>query len=161
MGVSGCGKSTVGRLLAGQLGWPFFDADDYHPPENVAKMAAGRPLTDADRSPWLDTLHALLADHLRRGASLVLACSALKAAYRQRLADGLDVRFVHLQGDFGLIYRRMQARRGHYMRPEMLRSQFADLEPPADALTLDIRQQPEQLAASIAVWLDAGYNRVP
>ncbi|GAB4524841.1 MAG: gluconokinase [Anaerolineales bacterium] len=157
MGVSGCGKSTVGRLLAERLGWPFFDADDFHPPENIARMTAGQPLSDADRAPWLDALHTLLADHLRHGQPLVLACSALKEAYRQRLAaGGLNVRFVHLQGGFDLIYRRMQARQAHYMRPEMLHSQFADLEAPTEALTLDIRQPPAALVTTIVHWLEKG-----
>ena len=131
MGVSGSGKTTVGQALARALDCPFYDADDFHPPENVAKMAGGVPLTDADRAPWLARLHKLLADHVQRKQTAVLACSALKEAYRERLRRGLSgVRFIYLQGDFDLIRERMQARENHYMKAEMLQSQFDALEPP-------------------------------
>ena len=117
MGVSGCGKSSVGELLSQKLGWPFFDGDDFHPPENVAKMAAGNPLNDDDRTPWLANLHDLIADHLSQGKSILLACSALKQKYRDQLAAGNPgTVFVHLKGDFDLIFGRMQARAGHYMK---------------------------------------------
>lgn len=131
MGVSGCGKSTVGRALAVRLGCPFYDGDDFHPQANVAKMASGTPLTDADRTPWLNRLAALLAETLGQEETAVLACSALKKAYRDRLHVSDRVQFVYLHGDFDLIWGRMQARQGHYMKAEMLRSQFAALEPPA------------------------------
>lgn len=139
MGVSGSGKTTLGRALAARLGWAFFDADDFHPPGNVAKMRAGVPLTDADRAPWLARLHALLAERLAAGEPLVLACSALKASYRAALAEGLTgrLRFVYLSGEPGLIARRLRARRGHYMPAALLESQFAALEPPQDALVVD------------------------
>jgi len=134
MGVSGSGKSTVGALLAERLGVEFLDGDDYHPPANVAKMAAGQPLEDADRGPWLERLNA----ELRRRRSAVLACSALKAAYREVLARGVDCRIVHLRGSIELIRDRMQSRRHRYMPASLLESQFAALEPPAGAIDIDI-----------------------
>ena len=130
MGVTGCGKSTVGAALAGRLGWPFLDADDFHPPQNVAKMASGTPLGDDDRWPWLDRV----ADELRRidaaGGSAVLACSALKEAYRVRIARAGEVRFVHLSGDPATIAVRLAVRKHRYMPASLLASQFAALEPP-------------------------------
>ncbi len=150
MGVSGCGKTSLGQRLSQILGWPFFDGDDFHPLENVAKMAAGIPLTDEDRAPWLAALHDLIADHLVQGQSLLLACSALKQKYRAQLSAGNPgTIFVHLKGDFDLIFGRMQARAGHYMKAEMLRSQFAALEEPAEALTVDISQNLDTIVAEI------------
>lgn len=139
MGVSGSGKSTVGENLANELGWLFFDGDDYHPPENVAKMAAGIPLNDADRAPWLAILHDLINVHIRASRPMVLACSALKQSYRDQLLDGNPATVVvYLQGAFELIWERMQRRENHWMRPEMLHSQFATLEEPADALIVPV-----------------------
>ena len=150
MGVSGCGKTSVGMQLSQILGWPFFDGDDFHPPENVAKMAAGIPLNDDDRSPWLTNLHNLIAEHLAEGKSLLLACSALKQMYREQLASGnLGIIFVYLKGDFDPIFGRMQARAGNYMKAEMLRSQFEALEEPLDALTVDIGENLDRIVASI------------
>jgi gluconokinase len=120
------------------MGWPFFDADGFHPPANVAKMAAGVPLTDEDRAPWLDRLAAEMGAIERAGGSAVLACSALKAAYRDRLAVAGDVRFVHLRGDRATIATRVAARTGHYMPAALVDSQFADLEPPVDAIDVDV-----------------------
>lgn len=138
MGVSGSGKSTVGGALASALGWPLIDADDLHPPENVAKMAAGIPLTDDDRWPWLDRV----VDELRRasagGGNVVVACSALKQRYRDRLARAGDVRFVHLRGDPETIAARLASRRHRYMPATLLGSQFATLEVPTDAIDIDI-----------------------
>ena len=154
MGVSGCGKTSVGAELSRILGWPFFDGDDFHPPENVAKMAAGIPLNDDDRAPWLANLHDLIAEHLRRGQSALLACSALKQKYRTQLAAGNPgTVFVHLKGDFDLIFGRMQARAGHYMKAEMLRSQFATLEEPTEALTVDINQNLDRIVVEIITQL--------
>ncbi len=137
MGVSGVGKTTVGRRLAADLGWPFYDGDDFHPPENVDKMEHGLPLTDADRAPWLDRLRSLIERHLTRDESAVLACSALKATYRERLKQGdAAVRFVYLAADVDLIRDRMTGRPGHYMPVDLLESQFEALEEPADALTV-------------------------
>jgi gluconokinase len=152
MGVSGCGKTTVGRALADALGCRFYDGDDFQPEENVAKMAGGIPLTDADRWPWLERLHALLREHAQRDRTVVLACSALKRGYRERLCAGVHgVRIVHLQGDFDLIYARMQERPGHYMKPDLLLSQFETLEPPApeEALILDIAEPVETVVRRI------------
>jgi carbohydrate kinase (thermoresistant glucokinase family) len=139
MGVSGCGKSTVGAALAAALGWPFIEADDLHPPANVAKMAAGTPLTDADRWPWLDRIVAVLRQTRAEHANVVLACSALKQVYRDRLARAGSMRFVHLRGDRETIASRLAVRRHRYMPPTLLDSQFATLEPPRDAIDIDIR----------------------
>jgi gluconokinase len=150
MGVTGSGKTTVGRLLAAALGAEFIDADDHHPPANVAKMRAGTPLTDADREPWLERLNALLRERTARGASVVLACSALKAAYRDALLRELpDARLVYLRGSRELIGARLAARRGHYMNPALLDSQFAALEEPADAIVADAAGTPEAIAAAV------------
>src|SRR6185369_5599854 len=138
MGVSGCGKSTVGAALAHALGWPFLDADDLHPPANVAKMAAGTPLDDDDRWPWLDRVVAALRDTLQRDPDVVLACSALKQAYRERLARAGPTHFVYLQGRQSTIAERLATRRHRYMPATLLRSQFAALEPPLDAVVVDV-----------------------
>lgn len=154
MGVSGCGKSTVGAMLGERLGLPFADADAFHPPENVAKMSAGIPLTDADRWPWLDSLGAWLAAEEKGG---VIACSALKRAYRDRLrgwVPGLSV--VHLAGAPALIAARQAAREGHFMPPSLMASQFATLEPPGqdeDALVLDIGVAPAAVVQAAALRL--------
>ncbi|MBN1230295.1 MAG: gluconokinase [Anaerolineales bacterium] len=140
MGVSGCGKSSVGQALSEKSGWPFYDGDDFHPQANITKMAAGVPLNDEDRQPWLETLHELIMNHLNEHKSLIVACSALKKHYRDLLrGDEKKVFFVHLKGDFDLIFSRMQAREGHYMKVDMLRSQFATLEEPQNALTVSIQ----------------------
>lgn len=130
IGVSGCGKSTVGQALAARLGCPFYDGDDFHPLENVVKMAGGTPLTDSDRVPWLGRLAELIAGTVAGEQTAVLACSALKKAYRDRLRVSDNVQFVYLHGEFDLIWQRMQLRQGHYMKASMLQSQFAALEPP-------------------------------
>lgn len=140
MGVAGSGKSTVGRGAADQLGWGFVDADDHHPEENVDKMRRGVPLDDDDRWPWLDALRDIVERHVGKGESIVLACSALNAAYRSRLGVGLDhVRLVHLDVDRALLERRLSDRQGHFMSVEMLDGQLAALEPPRldEALILD------------------------
>ena len=139
MGVSGSGKTVVGQALASDLGWPFFDADDFHPKENVAKMAAGTPLTDADRWPWLDRLAAEMKAIEERGANAVLACSALRQAYRDRISRAGNVRYVHLAGDHDTIAARLAARKHHYMPPTLLASQLATLEAPTDAIVIDVR----------------------
>jgi gluconokinase len=139
MGVSGSGKSTVGRALAERLGWDFFDADDFHPPQNIAKMAAGIPLSDSDRTPWLAALSDQLFASLKAGRHPVLACSALKESYRKQLLNGKDgVEIIYLKGSYDLIQARMAGRQGHFMKPEMLKSQFATLEEPQTALILDV-----------------------
>lgn len=157
MGVAGCGKSTVGRLLAEELSWEFLDGDDFHPPHNVAKMQAGTPLTDDDRSEWLGVLHSLLERAVREGRPAVLACSALKKAYRRRLVGDLrGVRFVYLQGSYEVLERRLAARQSHFMKSNMLKSQFEVLEEPKDALNLDVSASPEQLVALIRADLGSG-----
>ena len=138
MGVSGAGKTTVGMALAARSGWTFLDADDFHPPGNVAKMAAGTPLVDEDRWPWLDRLNAELREFESRGESAVLACSALKESYRERLRKGVaQARLVLLEGDFELIRARAETRQHRFMPAALLASQFETLEPPADALRVD------------------------
>jgi carbohydrate kinase (thermoresistant glucokinase family) len=147
MGVSGSGKSTVGAALAEALGWSMLDADDLHPPENVAKMAAGIALTDDDRRPWLDRI---VAELRRLGArNVVLACSALKQAYRDRLAQAGDVRFANLRGTPATIAARLAARRHRYMPATLLDSQFATLEPPRDAIDVDIEASVEAQVRAI------------
>lgn len=139
MGVAGSGKSTHGRALASTLGWDFADADDFHPPANVAKMSSGTPLTDADRAPWLASLRAEIEARLAAEKPFVLACSALKQAYRDALwADRPRMRLVFLNGPRELLAERLAARSGHYMPATLLDSQFADLDPPADAIRINI-----------------------
>lgn len=138
MGVAGSGKTHVGRALATALGWPFHDADDLHPATNVEKMRSGTPLTMADREPWLAALRALLLRIEAESVDAVLACSALSETFRQHLAEGLDdLRYVYLSAPRELIAERLTARRGHFLGPELLGSQFEALEEPGDALHLD------------------------
>ncbi len=140
MGVSGSGKSVVGQALAADLGWPFFDADDFHPEANVAKMAAGTPLTDADRWPWLDRLAAEMAAIDARGENAVLACSALRQAYRDRISRARDgSASCTLRATATRLPRGLPTRTHHYMPPSLLASQFATLEPPQDAIVVDVR----------------------
>lgn len=158
MGVAGSGKTRVGQSLAGKLGWLFLEGDRYHSRENIAKMEAGQPLTDRDRLPWLITLQGLIRDHLERGNSLVLACSALKESYREVLAEGLsELIFVHLRGDYELIFSRLTSREGHYMKAEMLQSQFDSLEPPQQAVVVDIDQTLASVTAEILEKLRQSY----
>ena len=150
MGVSGSGKTSVGKSLAERLGWRFYDADDFHPPENVAKMAKGIPLDDADRAPWLAALHDLISSSLRENRPGVLACSALKERYRQQLMQGTEgVRIIHLKGSFDLIWSRMQERTDHFMKPQMLKSQFNTLEEPADALSMDVSMSVDEIVQEV------------
>jgi len=139
MGVSGSGKTTIGEALAKELGWKYLDADDYHPKSNIEKMAAGIPLDDADRWPWLDRINEKLNELQKQNQSAVVGCSALKAAYRKRLARGIkDFEVVHLKGDFKLIHSRIAKRKHRFMPPSLLRSQFDTLEPPRDAIEVDV-----------------------
>src|SRR5262245_56051927 len=151
MGVSGSGKTTVGKILAQQLGWRFVDADDYHPQANVEKMHRGIPLTDEDRRPWLDALRQLVDDACERGENLVLACSALKHAYQEYLErdEPTCVHYVYLSGSEELIRQRLAERKGHFMSPGLLHSQFETLEPPDHAVQVDITPAPEVIAAQI------------
>jgi gluconokinase len=157
MGVSGSGKSTIGALLAERLGWPFADADGFHPPENVAKMAAGTPLTDADRWPWLDAIAAHIDAARKAGQPVVVACSALRRAYRDRLRAGHgDLLFLHLSGAPEVIAARQAARQGHFMPPSLMASQFATLEDTVaepDAVTVSVKASPHEVvnAAMVAI----------
>ncbi len=146
MGVSGSGKTTMARLLARATGGDWLDADDFHSAENKARMAAGIPLTDENRRPWLDRLNAELRAAVDKGRPIFLACSALKQSYRDRLIAGLpEARFIYLKGSFELIHARVARRAHHFMPAGLLESQFADLEEPADAITLDISRTEDQL----------------
>jgi len=156
MGISGSGKTSIGRKLAIELSWQFFDADNFHPPENVEKMARGIPLDDLDRLGWLTSLNNLIMDCQKINIKGVLACSALKEVYRQTLTTGCKrVRFVYLKGDYDLILSRMSRRQGHYMKPEMLQSQFATLEEPENTLVVDISKNIKDIVAEITAWLDS------
>lgn len=165
MGVTGCGKSTVGARLASELGATFLDGDDFHPAANVARMAAGIALTDADRADWLQALAARLAEARARGERLVLACSALKRSYRDTLRQGApDLVLVHLAGTPPLLAERLAARRGHYMPATLLPSQLAALQPPEpdeNGVTVDIAAVPEQLAQSILTHLEPTMSTSP
>ena len=150
MGVAGCGKSAVARLLAEKLNWDFFDADDFHSPENISKMKAGIPLDDSDRAPWLAALNEKLISTVKAGRHPVLACSALKESYRAKLCQGIDgLQFVYLKGSYDLIWARISQRKGYYMEPEMLQSQFEALEEPVNALVVDVRLTPEEIVKNI------------
>ena len=150
MGVSGCGKSTIGRLLADRLGWDFLDADDFHSPENIKKMVDGIPLNDADRAPWLSTLNHMLISTLATGRHPIMACSALKESYRAVLFQGsVGLQLIYLKGSYELIWSRISKRKGHYMGPGMLKSQFDALEEPVQALIIDVSLPPEEIVEKI------------
>ena len=149
MGVSGAGKTTIGRLLAGELGWTFYDADDVHEPANVEKMRRGEPLNDDDRAPWLEKLRDLVRTMLESGSSAVVACSALKTVYREYLLIDRQVRLVYLKGDYSLIQDRLDERQAHYMNPSLLESQLATLEEPEQAITVDVAASPADIIRSI------------
>lgn len=154
MGVSGSGKTTIGQLLAAELGCGFYDGDDFHPPENIAKMRHGDPLTDEDRFPWLDALRGFALSELEIGRSLVIACSALKEIYRERLQIPGKIRFVHLRGDFALIEQRLATRGGHFMDAGLLQSQFDALEEPTNAIAVEISDSPAAIVGRIRELLD-------
>ncbi len=149
MGVAGVGKTTVGTLLAGQLGWKFADADTYHSPENIKKMASGIPLTDADRAPWLRALRETIQSWIANRQNVVLACSALKESYREYLSVDPAVRFVYLSGPYPLIEERIRQRTGHYMHGELLKSQFETLEEPNDIRKIDVSATPLEIVREI------------
>lgn len=151
MGVSGSGKSTVGKRLAAELGWTYIEGDDFHPAANKAKMHRGEPLDDDDRRGWLEAIRARLAEAVAADENVVLACSALKHAYQHYLSqvDPADVRYVFLEGSEELIRQRLEQRRGHFMNPDLLDSQFDALEPPADAIRVDIAPPPEEIVSQV------------
>ncbi len=155
MGVSGCGKSTVGKILAGRLDLPFFDGDDYHPENNISKMRAGIPLNDSDRKGWLENLNNLASENIETGA--VIACSALKKSYREILTCGLidHCAFIYLKGSFEEISDRINKRRNHFMPPKLLQSQFNTLEEPEEGITVPIGGTPEEIADEIMSLLNS------
>jgi gluconokinase len=148
-GVLGAGKTTVGSLLAGKLGWEFVDADSFHSPANLAKMHRGIPLTDTDREPWLGSIRDAILRWLSLGRNVVIACSALKRAYREKLVVSPTVKLVYLKGSFDLIRSRVRDREGHFAGHELLASQFAELEEPAEAIAVDVNQSPQEIMLSI------------
>ncbi|MGA2100737.1 MAG: gluconokinase [Candidatus Sulfotelmatobacter sp.] len=149
MGVVGAGKTTVGRMLAAQLKWEFADADDFHPASNVEKIRNGIPLTDADREPWLDSLHRAIVEWIAIGKNVILACSALKSSYRSKLKVSQEVSFVYLKGSASLIAERLRTRHGHFAGESILASQLADLEEPDEAVIVDISSAPQQIVEEI------------
>lgn len=153
MGTTASGKTTIGRMLAGRLGWDFADADDFHPPANVAKMSQGIPLTDADRAPWLQALHDKIVAWDAESRNVVLACSALKKAYRDQLLVGSLVTLVYLKGSYELFSQRVQARQGHFAKIDILAGQFSDLEEPTEAITVDARLSPQGLVDEVCAAL--------
>jgi gluconokinase len=154
MGVTGSGKTTVGKKLAERLGWQYFDADEFHSPANVEKMKSGVALNDEDRKPWLKSLQRLVRTKLAEAQPAVLSCSALRQSYRDMLRLDARVRLVYLKGDYDLIKERLRARSNHYMNPALLDSQFATLEEPEDALTLDVESPPESIVETIKKHFD-------
>jgi gluconokinase len=149
MGTTGAGKTTIGIMLATQLSWQFADADTFHPPANIEKMSHGIPLTDADRAPWLAAMRKAILEWIAAGKNVVLACSALKRAYRDELSPSPEVKIVYLKGDYALFAERIRHRHGHFAGEQILAGQFADLEEPTDAITIDAAQSPEQIVAEI------------
>ena len=149
MGVSGSGKTTVGRMLASAMDCAFLEGDSLHSAANVEKMSHGVPLTDDDRAPWLAAIHSRLLDAYRRRQSLVVGCSALKRSYRTLLADGIPITWIYLKGSAALIRSRLQHRTGHYMKADMLASQVEALEEPSDALIVDVLQPPGTIVEQI------------
>lgn len=149
MGVTGSGKTTIGRQLAAKLGWRFFDADDFHPSANIEKLTSGQPLTDSDRLPWLETLRTLVRESLERNENSVLACSALKQSYRDYLLLDERVKLIYLKGDRNLIQSRLDQRRGHYMDAALLDSQFDILEEPGPETQVEITANPDEIVRTI------------
>jgi gluconokinase len=158
-GVSGAGKTTVGELLARELGWHFYEADDFHSPANIEKMRRGVPLTDGDRWPWLENLRELIKRCVAQGENAVLACSALKRVYRKYLRVSAEAKFVFLHGDYAVIAKQLQRRRGHFLNPALLQSQFANLEEPGldeETLTIELGRTPQELVKEIETKLHQG-----
>ncbi len=149
MGATGAGKTTIGTMLATQLKWEFADADTFHPPANIEKMSHGIPLTDADRAPWLEAMRKAILEWIAAGKNVVLACSALKRAYRDELRPSPEVKIVYLKGNYALFAERIRHRHGHFAGEQILAGQFADLEEPDDAITIDASKTPDEIVAEI------------
>jgi gluconokinase len=149
MGTTGAGKTTIGTMLAAQLNWQFADADAFHPPANIEKMSKGIPLNDADRAPWLAAMRKAILEWIAAGNNVVLACSALKRAYREELRASPKVKIVYLKGSYALFAERIRHRHGHFAGEGILAGQFADLEEPEDAITVDAAKSPEEIVAEI------------
>ena len=149
MGTTGAGKTTIGTMLATQLNWQFADADTFHPPANIEKMSHGIPLTDADRAPWLEAMRKAILEWIAAGKNVVLACSALKRAYRDELRPSPEVKIIYLKGDYALFAERIRHRHGHFAGEQILAGQFADLEEPTDAITIDAAHSTEEIVAEI------------
>ncbi len=149
MGTTGSGKTTIGNLLAKRMGWEFVDGDDFHPAANVEKMKHGIPLTDADREPWLRALHDKIVEWSAEKRNVVLACSALRQSYREELRASPDVKFVYLKGSYEQFSQRVLARKGHFAKQDLLASQFAALEEPAEAITVDATPTPEEIVSEV------------
>jgi len=149
MGTTGAGKTTIGTMLATQLNWQFADADTFHPPANVEKMSHGIPLNDADRAPWLEAIRKAILEWIAAGKNVVLACSALKRAYREELHPSPEVKIIYLKGDYALFAERIRHRHGHFAGEGILAGQFADLEEPTDAITIDAAKSPQEIVAEI------------
>ena len=149
MGPAGSGKTTVGELLAAQMQWEFADADNFHSPANIEKMSRGIPLSDDDRIPWLNSIREAMLQWDAQHRNVVLACSALKRSYREQLQINSNVKLVYLKGSYELLRVRLHSRKGHYAGEQILTGQFADLEEPTDAITVDAAQSPEQIVAEI------------
>jgi gluconokinase len=149
MGTTGAGKTTIGTMLAAQLNWQFADADTFHPPSNLDKMSRGIPLNDADRAPWLEAMRKAILEWIAAGKNVVLACSALKRAYRQELRPTPEVKIIYLKGNYALFAERIHHRHGHFAGEGILAGQFADLEEPEDATTIDAALSPQQIVAEI------------
>jgi gluconokinase len=156
MGPAGSGKTTVGELLAAQLGWEFMDGDSFHSPANIEKMAHGIPLDDNDRAPWLNAIRNAMLQWDAQRRNVVLACSALKRSYREQLQINSDVKLAYLKGSYELLRQRLHSRHGHYATEQLLASQFADLEEPADAIIIDVYRPPEEIVAEIRKQLTLG-----
>jgi gluconokinase len=149
MGVTGSGKSTVGKILASQLGWKFVEGDDFHSPKNIEKMRRGEPLNDADRRPWLDAIREVIRTTIDRGEDAMIACSALKESYRKLLQIHGQVSFVYLKASMALIQDRLKNRVGHFMNPDLIQSQFDTLEEPEQALQVDAGLSPAEIVQVI------------
>jgi len=149
MGPAGAGKTTVGELLASQLGWEFADGDSFHSSANIKKMSRGEPLTDQDRLPWLQAIREVMVRWEEQGQNGIMACSALKGSYRETLRIDSSMKLVYLKGAYELLHKRLRSRKGHYAGAQLLASQLADLEEPADAITIDASLSPEKIAVEI------------